>query len=302
MKVEKFYESLMPNMERKRLVEDLDQLREEIDKTVLPKLKESSDLQKGRRLESSYAKALEAQFTKTLPDYRQKSLFDGMAGVLNNVRLNLASIEKMIPDLFGKDITKESIDYRKANLLQYIQLSSFVVDYTLRALYRSVASEVYTSLNQADQIDVHLTPAEKKWFDENREAYFAALNAINLTNHEFMEKVDQIPNVNVVPENADLIRQTLSGAVLDPFRFGIVAPTSWNPLYQLRLVHAEAQVKRFRAKVEERRGLEYRLLQWKQAQQGKNDAKLAGEIEYSEGRLQRLTYEINEMQERYSHT
>lgn len=300
MKIEAFFNSWLPNVERKRVVEDLDQLREEIDKTLLPKLKESAALQGGRKFASSYAINFESLFLHALPEYRTRGFLVGAQGLMENIRANLVSIEKLVPDWFAKDITKESVTYPKASLLQYIQMSSFAVDYTLRVLYRLVAAEANQALGGSSSIEASLTPAEKNWFTNNESAYFNAIAALNVRNADFAKLLEKIPQINIVPENADLIRETVAASSLDPFRFGFVAPTSWNPFYQIRLVHAEAQVRRYRMKLEERRALEFRLLQWKEAQAGKNDAKLAQEIEYSEGRLQRLNYDISELQERYS--
>lgn len=299
MNVEKFFEGLFPNVERKRVVEDLEQLREEIDKTLLPKLKESATLLGNRRFASTYAVSFENRFVHALPEYRQRGFFVGAQSLMANVKANLATIEKLVPEWFGKDITRESVTYPKAALLQYVQVASFAVDYTLRSLYRVVAAESYMAQNKGQDVDSNLTPAEKKWFAENETSYFAAIATLNVHSSDFSKALAKIPELNIVPENADLIRQTVAGSDLDPFRFGLIAPASWNPFYQLRLVRAEVQVKRFSQKKEERRALEYRLLQWKEAQAGKNDPKLAQEIEYSEGRLQRLNLEIAELQDRY---
>jgi primosomal protein N'' len=52
--------------------------------------------------------------------------------------------------------------------------------------------------------------------------------------------------------------------------------------------------------MEEKRMLEFRLLQLKQAEEGKKDAKLQQQIEYTEGRLQKINYKLKKMEEKYA--
>ncbi|MOA51277.1 hypothetical protein D3C78_1744100 [compost metagenome] len=100
----------------------------------------------------------------------------------------------------------------------------------------------------------------------------------------------------VAPDDVSTVEATVGATKTDPFHFGII-PVRLNPIYYVRMAIAEWQVNRYKAAVEEKRALEYRLLVLKD---GSKDAKIEQEIVYTEGRLQKLNKKLNDMEEGFN--
>ena len=104
--------------------------------------------------------------------------------------------------------------------------------------------------------------------------------------------------MTVNPSSVTDIVASVGASRVDPMNFGLI-PIVLNPIYHVRMMIADWQVNRFKAADEERKLLEFKLLKMKMTDGGKRDANVDRQIEYTEGRLQKLNYKLMEMEKSY---
>ncbi len=298
MSIETFVKGLVPSFDSARINEDVEMLREQIKDTVLTPYQQAVLLTKGKRLRSAFAQELEASLHRRLPEYRNLPYLEIVRRIMDYTYQNLALIDTMIPQLFGKDVTKESLTYRKANVLQYLTTARFATKFAVRSFNRILANEAHVALGEKDKVDDFLVPAEKRWIDSNIANFMEAMSALNITPADFGRTIESIPQVVVVESNAAMAAASMGSRALDPLRMGFISARV-NLIYRLRKVVAEWQVASIREKQEEKTMLELRLLRLREAYSGKNDPALAQQIEYNEGRLQKLVAELDEIENKY---
>jgi len=298
MNIKSFFLGLLPNFERSRILEDIEGLRGQVRDNLIKAFKSADALLGTANYKAQLSIDWNGVFSHSVPKYRGQTFIHGMQAFLNAAVANLDYLERIVPEMFAQDVTKESLTYRKTFVLQYLSALRFVEKYSSMMLLRVVAAETYTAQGRSDLIDSQLTPAELKWLSQNREAYLQALKTLDINVKDLGHALETAADVKVVPDRMQALVQTLGADKTDPLRMGFIV-SDWNPIYFMRKVYAEFQVKQYNAKLEEKRLVEYRLLQLREAQQGKQDARLEQQIEYSEGRLAKLNHELHEMQTEY---
>lgn len=293
MNLKSFFSSLLPSFERSRIVEDIELIRKEVVEVLLPAFKTALATMAGKTWAHNEANAFNSTFIAALPQFRQVGFLGGAQRIFADLPAKLDAIDKMVIEIFAKDVTKDTITYRKAAILQYLDTVRFAAKYTGRMLLRLTALET-AALNKSE-FSEPLSPAETSWLAANQSAYLQVMKLLAQHPKDLAALLEEIPDIAVVPDRVDLVKQTVGLDKIDPLKLNFLPPT-FNPIYGLRLMYTEYQVKRYEEQVEEKRLLELRLLAMKEAHSGKQDARLAQQIEYTEGRLQRLSYKIAEME------
>lgn len=289
-----FFSSLLPSFERNRISEDIDLLRKELTDNTLPALKTATKVMEGKTFASPQTVAFNELFIQAMPQYRREGFVVGSLHFFVDLPAKLDVLDAMVLEMFAKDVTKDTITFRKASIIQYLEAVRFATKYATHSLLRHLALETNATLKS--QEEETLSPAEKAWLDNNQAGYFQTLKILAQHPKDLKQLLEEIPDVSVIPEKYEVMRQTIGAHRLDPLKMGLVAPHA-NPIYHLRMVYTEWQVKNYQSQVEEKRLLELRLLNLKEAYQGKRDARLGQLIEYSEGRVQNLQAKIRKMEE-----
>lgn len=295
----KFFAGLVPSFERSRIVEDVDALRSAVRDNLLPAFRHAAALTASKKFASEKLASFNEVFALTLPEFRRWGYFEAMLRLYTSLNEKLDLIDRMVPELFAKDVTKESMTYRKASILQYLSIIRFVNEYSSRCLLRLLAAETLTLAGKADQVDRQLTPAEIKWLDENQAAYMQALKLLAIPTAELSSALETIPEITIVPERFDQVAATVGLQKLDPLRMGFIGNIG-NPIYFVRAYFAERQVEEYKRQKELKRALELRLMALKEAQAGKTDARLQQQIEYTEARIARMNSELAELERQWA--
>lgn len=294
----KFFASLLPSFERSQIQEDIEQLRKDVNDNLVPAFRAAARDMSGKGFKSALLNKFNAVYCYAFPQAKRGGFVEGILHFYAPVEANLAVIEEYVLELFAKDVTKEALTYRKVNIIQYLEMLRFVNRYSGRLLLRFLTAETGAVLGKGDQYDAALTPMELRWLNENQNAYIAAMKALNHQPAQLRAVLESIPDIVVIPERSEIVRQTVGADKLDPLKFGLInfaLNANIHPLYHLRMVVAEQQVANYKRMLEEKRVLELRLLALKESYEGKQDAKLSQHIEYSAGRLEKLNYQIDKL-------
>ena len=294
-----FFSKLLPNFERNNVAEDVQMLRDDISNNLLPAYKQATTITHDRKFASQIVSDFDEVFRLSAPAYKRVGYFNGMIAFLTGMADKLDLVARLIPEMFAKDITRESLTYRKTALLQYLSVARFVNEYSARQLLRLVAAEQMAQLGKVDQTDTQLSPAEKSWLTDNQSAYFQAIQFLSLPLKDLSSAFERIPEITVVPERFNEIAHTVGAGNLDPMGLGLISG-DWNPIYHLRSLWVERQVEAYQRDKETKRALELRLMALRKAYDGTQDAKLESQIEYIEGRLSRINHSINEMEQHHT--
>lgn len=298
MRIDKYLSSMLPSFEKSRVKEDIGLLREELKDSVLPTYASAAEAMKKRRWANRDVKDFDKKFDKEVDLRRVRGNFIVVTdAVMNRVYENLDTVESLVERYYTNDIFRDAMTYLKINLLQYIEAISFASRYARRILLWTYSLEMAEEDKQGEVGE--MTKGEKEWLQQNQTTFFRCLNLLWVEKKELTDKFDEIPDVVATEENNEFMPKTVGQQRMDPFHFNLI-PVVLNPIYHIRMAVAEWQVSRHQAAREEKRMLEFRLLQLKQAEEGKQDAKLEQQIEYTQGRIERLNYKIQKMEDEYA--
>lgn len=287
MNIFDFFTSLLPRFGRNEIIEDIDALQSETHDELLPVLKSVAALRPKGKWVSPKGRSAEDVFLYTLPEFNRLGLSDGLFRIFFYAPKALEVIREMAMADFAKDVTKESITYRKSNVLRYLEIYRFASKYALIYVNRLLAAEALVVRGKPDTSDESIVPVEKRWLDQNYEAFMKALVLIAVDARDLKKTLAEIPDITIIDKKKEIVEQMVGKKSLDPLRMGFIS-AQWNPIYHIRMQFAEWQVKRYNERREEKRQIELRLLDLKNADRGIEDPKLEEKIEYNESRLQDL--------------
>jgi len=298
MSLKSFLSSLVPHFERNRIIEDIDSLATDLESNLLPSYDAAVKLFAGKKFASNAGRHLEAMFHLRYPQERNKTHVAFVADTLLNLTETLKMIERLVPEIFARDVTKDSLTYKKAAVLQLLSVIRFYQDYAGRHLLRLLTNEDAALKNQDE--DVNLLPIDKKFFDENLETFLQAGHVVGLKAEQIAERLGQMQDLQIVVDKINTIQATLGAEQVDPLKLGFMGPSATNGfIYKIRAGIANYQVSCHQRNKELAKALQLRLFALKDAQAGKNDPRTQQAIEYNESRLQRIRTDIAEFEERY---
>lgn len=291
----KYVSSLLPSFEKSQIEEDLRILKDDLINNTIPAFDNASQWFGEVGYTSTSVKELEKLFKRQINVERklQGHLTASIHNVLQRTMENITVVEAKVEKLFGRDVAAEGMTYARANVLRFIEVMSFSVKYARKLLFW-IYHEEKSRFNNAT--DTPLTPAEQEWLTRNQLTFIRALTIIARKPKELEATFLNIPDMVVVPAEAEAAEKVMGTDKLDPLNMGLV-PIKMNPIYHIRMAITEYQINRYKVAKEENRALEYRLLALKGYHRDRADAKLEQEIEYTENRIQKLNHRIAKMEE-----
>ncbi len=298
MNIKSFLSSLVPHFERNRIIEDIDSLASDVESNLAPSYNAAGKLIASRKFGSTAGKTMEAMFRHRFRNERALNHIAFIAGLLPQLLESLKLIERMVPELFNRDVTKDSLTYKKAAVLQYLAVVRFFNDYAGRHLLRVLAGEDAATKGQPEDTD--LLPIDKKFFQENLETFLQALNVLALSPDQIAERLGQMQDIQIVADKIGMISSTMGVENVDPLKLGFMGPSaSSSPIYKIRSAIATYQVANHQRNKELSKTLQLRLFALKDAYAGRSDPKLQEQIEYNTARLARLQEDMAAFEERY---
>ena len=297
MNLDKYLSSLLPSFTKARMLEDLGVTREELKYNTLPPLKALSQTFGKRKWENEWVKNFDERFEKQSELRYSGNFMTGVYETLERALENCDSLERLINLTFADDVVREAMTVSRANILQYLEVMSFAISYSRRLMVIALTLEV-AQVEQEDPTASSITPGELDWVTKRQDAFYQSMRILGNKKEDLEKQFADLPDMTI---NSDTVATTtaLVGVTkIDPMGFGLI-PISLNPIYHVRMAIADWQVSRFKAAQEEKRMLEFKLLQLKLASTGKKDVKLQQQVDYTQGRLQKLNFKLREMEDNY---
>ena len=285
-------------MEKKRIVESLQSIREELSDVTIPLYEHAYRTSSGSRFKSEEFKNFEKDMSSNVRSFRKSHLFT----ILSSMKNASKTVEALITifNNYKEDkVYKDGMSILTANQLQYSELSSFVAGYARRWLL--FLYKVETALEAKNGSDFKSTDEyvrELEYLNKNKQSFFSGVGILSKPHKEVEKTFKSIPDVSIDPDAPVDPTITLGSSKVDPMQFGII-PRAFHFIYHIRMAYTNWQLKRHTLMVEEKRQLELRMLMLKELRDDSdaNDPKLEQQIESGENRIEKLRYEINRLEE-----
>lgn len=296
MKVIEFIKSLLPNFERSRIYDDIENVRVQI----TGKLKTAyaaaiQQLSNKAAIKSDFGKMVSKQFEATVKPRGNITYLEYTARVLELLAVDTKVLKALVEKYFERNVSADGMSFVSANLLQVINAAAFVTEYARRNLVATLAYETYEASAARNGATPDLTKAELLWLDKYRRAFFEALMLFEIKPGDLQRKLESVPDMVVAPEDYNQIEAVVGGTVaIDPLAVGFI-PLNYNPIYRVRLQIANYQVQQYRAMEAELEAIELRLVALKYAQSGKADPALEQEIADLTARVSDTYFKLEEM-------
>lgn len=302
MSVIQFLKDIVPNFERSRILDDVASQIDYLDKTAIPSFRNAGKVMAGRRLVAKQSLEFVGGVFYVLPKYKPRGLFIGMAEYLEQVRATLGQLEGVVTEMFGEDVTKETLTYRKTTVLSYLSSARFVAHYATSMLSLVLAAETSEALQQDTPgfLEQQLTKAERMVLENNAQRFLDTLPLLDRKPEAVIQAIETIPEMTVSDDKDKLMNQTAGQQQLDPLKLNFGPIPSLTLLYRARQFVAEWQHDSYKAGVEEARVLELRIMDLKYALAGKQDAATQKVLDVTKGRLDKLRARLRDYEERYA--
>jgi hypothetical protein len=305
MQILKFVTGLLPNIEKRTILEDINNNYGELKTATLPAYKSAADSIGKYSFKNKDVEQYNKNFLRDQSTGFKGNMINVIYETILVVEKNESVANKLTDAIFSDDIITSSMTYRKANMLQYIEALSFFQRYSRKLLLWIYTLETATindgdsmvKSRPSDGVSLKLTDGDTKWLKDNAKSFASIVNIMAIKSSIFQKNVEDIPDMLIDINNTDVVANTV-GEKVDPFRMNFI-PAELNLIYHVRMRIAEFQHERYTAALAERKALEIRLLHLENSMKGKQDPKLEQQIQYSEARLEKLNYKIKKMEEAY---
>lgn len=293
MSILNYVQQLAPVMERRQLLNVLDQLQTEYDDTLAPLITDVREVFSNVELKSNLAKRMEQILRRNI-NFNQPALLL-MLGSMENIRGNFEVIRKEIRSLFSIQFTNSNLTFDRANLLKFVEGLAFYIRFSRKYLLFLVAKEAAV---HGKATRSNWTSAENDWIDSNMEQFAGLYPAMVLPPQALKQKLNSASSATVDEATFQVAQQSLGLSKTDPLMMAGFSPRQ-NPFLILGKMIAELQVERYHAAQEEYYGLQLRLEELRQLLANEPTSPvLQKQIEAYERRISSYEYEINKIQER----
>lgn len=217
--------------------------------------------------------------------------------ILVALRANVAQagdVEDLINKLIPKDADAMSLDGRAANLVQYTEILAFVNKY-LRQLLLSFTADIAHGMGNI-KFDSGLAKPQIQALSDNLNSFVVAMVTLELASPGVERAIKAIPEFSVANTDIDALVATHGMSKMDPLRTSGFISANWNPICAIRMLITDRVVANYNAAKEERQALEYRIQALKDSRDGVENPRLEKAIDYHNGQLKKLNYEIEKVE------
>ncbi len=295
MKIAPYLTSLLPSFSKDRIVEDCNVTRGEITEFTHPAYVIAAPDFKGYVFKSDRMKSIQGTLERNLKRSGNENIVVAIEKGFKPMIANLDEVKRLVDANYSEAVAGMGITYLKANLLQFVELVGFVSKYARKLLIYIYAAETELYPDSGTVFTDSIVPAEIEWLTQNIVSFTTAFNIVTMPADKVASELGAIPDIVVKQETADALSQSMGDKKLDPFSMRLI-PIWMNPIYHVRMMVAEWQTNRYHEAKAELQLLQLHKLHLEKLRDGKPDARLKQEIEYTENRVSKLSYKLKEME------
>lgn len=298
MSILNYVKSLVPSLEKRTILEDINNSLGELKTATIPayKLAQKPMGSKTFTFKDPDVIAFNKKFNRDNKTGINGNFIYVIYEVAQRIEDNGSTLIKVVEEMFGSGVIADAITYRKASILKYVEAMTFFQRYArclLRTVYIKETNMVDESVNEHENINNF----ELEWLAKNEDDFIGSLLGLSLKSSIFVSSLKETPDSVVNSDNIDIVSK-VSGGKIDPFKLNFIN-ANLNIIYHIRMYAAEWQHANYEAALQERKTIELRIMHMQNILDGKKDPKLEEQILYNEGRLDKLNYKIKKMEEKY---
>lgn len=295
MKIKDLLSKLLPTFGKDTLLEDIRITRGSLEQ-LLDIYDTAASEFKNWKFKSSEVKSQVNTF---------KSMVDGSGNPIVDIHKHLPTVlknldvaETIAAKILNGQVAGKGMTYKQAILVQYCDAIFLVEKYARKWLNYVLVHESAEFKENGLPVDEAIPAPDAEWIKKTFVDFCIAFKATTEAPDKVEKKMDELLDIDVSSSDAESLSKTRGPNATDPFKLGFIA-TKANPIYFVRMVIAEWQVRRFKESKEELAALQLRMLYLKRLQEGRPDAATENKIRYLESRIQKLTAELADMEKDY---
>lgn len=207
------------------------------------------------------------------------------------------NIRTIVQDKLESNTIVESASLQKLVAIKAASESTYVANYLLTLLDYVVSCEMYESTKNEDWLP---SPASTNIIVAGVPKTAMVLSAYAIPIEQFNKNFYTVPDIYINENNADAIgKLNPSKGLLDlDTGFSLASGFIGNPIYHIRMAYTEYQTKNYRLNQERKKSLELKLMWLEEQAKEKFDPEVEKEIIYLRESIEKLDYDIAEMEER----
>lgn len=297
MNIINFIRGLLPRFEKSRVMEELRVTLSELEQTVIPSYLAAAEYFKQNKLKSKYILDQSAIFYRNFDTSggKQANFIADIARRLELIKANAEYVMECLEKSLEHDVLSGALNAQKALLLRSVSDISFMSRYSLDLLTVVYAFE---AIERNKEVEESVGVLVKKSIKvEQQIVQFARLlSDYGIPKVKFEKLIGSIPEVIINDSTVDSLKGIYQDKQIDPMSHVGLSNFRGSPILWFKMNIAEWQAKRYKVNKEKKQGLELRLLHLKELQKDQNNPRLEKEINYIQQRIDKMDYEMNEME------
>lgn len=295
MKIKEYLKELMPRLKRTELEESIAKLHAELHETVMVTYESAMELFGTRKFKSKWVEQFDKLFEKEFRVKYKGNFIAGIGSTLPLLAENLATIQRLATKI-EPSWSKDSVSLLSLNLVRSVDMLNFLTMFARRLLNLTLSMEMNVAEDKPETHEIQ--KSEINWINEHKTMFLGAYTILTMKKADLERRLNEVPNVVVGEDNAELVEGNLDRGQADPLNLGLI-PLPINLFYHVGRFIAERQAARYKSAIAERDSIQMRLMYLRQLEQGSSDPILRSEIEIAQSRVEKLNYEIKEMEDKW---
>lgn len=294
-----YLKTLLPSLSKNRITEDARMSYDELKATTIPAYKEAEKFFVSWKFRSAQMQGYEKIFKRIVKSDNDSQMIVAISRALNRIGDNSDFMQDKIEKHFESETMSTGMSCIKSNLLRILEITTFTSDYALKFLNFAYVCETSEVQKSTGYVRSNITAAQIEELEKGFNDFCFALNAIGKEKVKFSKIVDEIPDVLLDINTGQTIIGTLGENRVDPLLMRGFSAATNNPIYHIRMVIVDYQMRHYERNKETKKMLEMRLLNLQQQMEEKPDAALEHQIEYTRNRITGLDFKLKQMEEHH---
>lgn len=286
---------LVPSFKKNSVLSGIETTRHAIVEVNLPIYLNAGELFGLEKIQSKESKDWISEFDKRVGG---GGAVKATAEILQNTVQILDFLSVDGKKVFSDVEANVGLTYQKATYIRLLEAAEFVSEYSLKWLNMIVVFE--TAGADGTSSRGQITPIDKKYLEDNYDAYLSALLVLSKTVKDIEKGVHNLPDAIITELTESTFPTTLGQGKIDPFNMRQFT-AAVNPFYFFGMMVVEYQAKVYKRKKAEKELLELRLLNLKRIMEKNPDAGLQKEIEITADRVGDLDFDIRKKEKEWFH-
>lgn len=216
MSLKTFFSMIAPSTERRRLVKTMEMMYDDIDKVIMPTLGIGDNVVNNSRTYQAVDRALASSMG---PDgYRQDMVFRWLREKPVQTMVDEGpAIIKLIEKSFSDSIETEGLDYKRANLIQYVSGLVFFVEYISKLTFvvsAEASDNPMTKKKLLDEYREYITNSE------NLQTFVILTSIFDIKAKELGKALSKLEGISFDPRSHDAVMKVNKG--IDPLKMNLI--------------------------------------------------------------------------------